>query len=307
MKFEVVCFGALNVDRLYRVRRIAKTGEEGIILGVKESPGGSAANTATGLARLGVKTGYIGKVADDTGGGLLLRAFIDEGVDTEGIGTLKGGRSGSVLVFIDEQSERTMYVDPGANDLIDFDAIDLEYVAGAKFLHLTSFVGEKPLKAQIKIVENLSSTKVTLDPGEIYAKRSWSELRPLIERCFAVLPNEKELSLLTGKGYEEGAAHLIDEGVSVVAVKLGRRGCYVTDGTEKDVVKSFKVNVVDTTGAGDAFCAGFLYGLVRGKPLRHCGILGNFVASRCIMKIGAREGLPKLKELPSDLENSLEG
>jgi len=106
------------------------------------------------------------------------------------------------------------------------------------------------------------------------------------------------LRLLTCEEYEKGAKRLIDAGVRVVAVKLGRNGCYVTDGGEAFLVEPFRVKVMDTTGAGDAFCAGFLYGLVENKPLTECGTLGNFVASRCIMKMGAREGLPRLDELP---------
>jgi len=78
---------------------------------------------------------------------------------------------------------------------------------------------------------------------------------------------------------------------------LGSKGCYVTDGRESHHVEAFKVKVVDTTGAGDAFCAGFLYGLISGKSLYECGRLGNFVASRCIIKMGARTGLPTLADL----------
>jgi ribokinase len=85
--------------------------------------------------------------------------------------------------------------------------------------------------------------------------------------------------------------------VKVVAVKLGSRGCYVTDGRQSHSVEAFKVNVVDTTGAGDAFCAGFLYGLLKHKSLEECGRIGNFVASRCTTKMGARVGLPTLKDL----------
>jgi len=191
-----------------------------------------------------------------------------------------------------------LYVDPGVNDLIDFNEIDLNYVAESAFLHLTSFVGDNPLQAQIKLVESLPDVKATLDPGELYARRGWSKMKPLIERCFAVFPNENELKLLTGEGCEEGAKRLIEAGVKIVAVKLGRRGCYVTDGTEEYFIEPFKVRVVDTTGAGDAFCAGFLYGLIKNKSLKDCGVLGNFVASRCIMKMGAREGLPTPEELP---------
>ena len=85
MKFDVICFGALNTDRLYRVNRIAREDEESYITDFKEAPGGSAANTAVGLARLGLKVGYIGKVSDDREGKLLMKDFEKEGVNTDGI------------------------------------------------------------------------------------------------------------------------------------------------------------------------------------------------------------------------------
>lgn len=90
---------------------------------------------------------------------------------------------------------------------------------------------------------------------------------------------------------------LLDQGPDVVAVKLGRRGCYITNGKEKYLIEPFDARVVDKTGAGDAFCAGFLYGQVEGEDLYECGRLGNFVASRCISKVGARAGLPRASEL----------
>src|SRR3990170_2159296 len=109
MSFEVVCFGALNMDKLYRVNRIAREEEESFILDFKESPGGSAANTAVGLARLGIKTGYVGKVADDREGKLLISDFKREDVDTRGITISNVGRSGTVIGFVDQNGERALY------------------------------------------------------------------------------------------------------------------------------------------------------------------------------------------------------
>jgi len=298
MKFDVVCFGAMNIDRLYRVNHISKADEESEILDLEESPGGSAANTSVGLARLGVKTGYIGKIAAGREGQFLLGAFIKEAINTNGIIVSKTGRSGTVIGFVDQKGERALYVDPGVNDSLEFDEINLEYAAGADFLHLTSFAGDKPFEAQKRLVRTLPDAKVTLDPGTIYARKGWAELKPLVRKCFAVFPSETELSLLTCKDYREGAEVLLAEGVKVVGVKLGEKGCYVTDGEEDHLIGPYKVKVVDSTGAGDAFCAGFLYGLLKGKTLRECGILGNFVASRVLRKMGARNGLPRKEDLP---------
>ncbi|MEM2567292.1 MAG: carbohydrate kinase family protein, partial [Candidatus Bathyarchaeia archaeon] len=132
----------------------------------------------------------------------------------------------------------------------------------------------------------------------LYARKGMKALKPILERSFVFMPNSRELTLLTGvEDYVEGAGKLLELGVKIVAVKLGGKGCYVTDGEESHHAEAFKVRIVDTTGAGDAFCAGFLYGLSNNKSLKECAKLGNFVASRCITKMGARTGLPRLEEL----------
>jgi len=297
MKFDVIGFGALNVDKLYRVNKIAREDEESFVLNFQEASGGSAANTMVSLARLGLKTGYIGKVANDFGGKLLLKDFKREGVDTSGIILTPDGRSGVVTGYVDIKGQRALYVDPGVNDTLEFEEISLEYATQAEFLHLTSFVGERPFKAQNKLVKELPKIRVSLDPGEIYARKGLSTLKTLIERSFVVFPNEGEVRMISGKELKEGSEILLKKGAGIVAVKLGEKGCYVTDGKESHLVKPYQTRVVDTTGAGDAFCAGFLYGLIQGKDLYMCAMLGNFVASHCITKIGARTGLPRLPEL----------
>ncbi|MEM2103597.1 MAG: carbohydrate kinase family protein [Candidatus Bathyarchaeia archaeon] len=297
--FDCVGFGALNVDKLYKVNRIVGPDEEGFIVGFEQDCGGSAANTVVGLARLGCRVGFIGKVAGDPEGKMLFEDFRREGVDTGGVVMAGNGRSGVVMGFVDENGERALYVDPGVNDTLEFEEIEKEYACKTMFLHLTSFVGIKPFEAQKKLVQTLpENVKVSLDPGELYARRGVKQLKPIISKCHVLMLNAKELALLAGKrDYLTGVEMLLKIGVEIVAVKLGSKGCYVAGGAERHHIKAFKVNVVDTTGAGDAFCAGFLYGLINNKSLEECGKLGNFVASRCIMKMGARAGLPHLKEL----------
>ncbi|MEJ2272310.1 MAG: PfkB family carbohydrate kinase [Candidatus Bathyarchaeota archaeon] len=112
-----------------------------------------------------------------------------------------------------------------------------------------------------------------------------------------MLPIEIEINQLTGEDYQEGAKTFLKLGAEMIAVKLGKKGCYVTDGKESHLIEGYNVDVVDTTGAGDAFNAGFIYGLIIGKDLYTCGMLGNFVASRCVSMIGARSGLPKVTDL----------
>jgi ribokinase len=297
--FDAVGFGALNVDKLFKVDRIAVAEEESFVTDYAETCGGSAANAVVGLARLGCKVGFLGKVASDNEGRKLLEDFNRESVDTSGIAVAKRGRSGTVMGFIDKKGERALYVDPGVNDTIESNEMIEEYASKTRFLHLTSFVGEKPFQTQKKLVQALpKSVKLSIDPGALYARKGLAKLEPIMERAFASMPNARELKLLTEENdYRRGAEALLKKGVRVVAVKLGSRGCYVTDGKKSHLVEPFKVKVVDTTGAGDAFCAGFLYGLISGQSLDACGRIGNFVASRCITKMGARAGLPTLRDL----------
>jgi len=301
MKFDAIGFGALNVDKIFRVPKIAHEEEETFVFDLEETAGGSAANTIVGLARLGLKTGLIGKVGTDHEGQLLLDDFKREGIDTDGIVVSKSGNSGTVAAYVDKKGERALYVHPSVNDTLTFEEIDLEYARQSRFVHLTS-VDRKPFQAQKKLVIELSDIEVSFDPGEIYARKRLKALKPIIQRSSVVLPSEGELKMLTGKNWKEGARALLKEGAGIVAVKLGERGCYVADGKEAHLIEPFKVKVVDTTGAGDAFCAGFIYGLVKGKDLYQCGRFGNFVASRCITQVGARKGLPRLHEVEAALK-----
>lgn len=292
MRLDVVGFGALNVDKLYRVKRIARAGEESVITRYDETPGGSAANTIVGLARLGVNVGYIGKIANDKEGEFQLKSLKEENIDITNVIISEEGRSGTVIGFVDENGERALYVNPGVNDTLKFEEINQTYLRNTKFLHLTSFVGKNPFKVQKNIVETLSESKLSFDPGELYTQKGFMALRPIIKKSYVLFLNGREQKTLTGKDFQTGSKILLETGVQIVAVKLGEKGCYVTNGREKYLIDAYQGKVVDTTGAGDAYCAGFLYGLVMRKDLYTCARLGNFVASCKIQKIGSREGLP---------------
>jgi ribokinase len=299
-KFDAIGFGALNVDTLLKVDKIAGAEEESFIHDSTEACGGSAANTMVGLARLGCKVGFVGKVANDHEGKLQLDCFNAEGVNTDGIMRSEKGKSGVCLGFVDKKGARALYINSGVNDQIEFRELQAPYVTDTQFLHLSSFVGEKSFRTQKKLLSYMpNSVKISFDPGSLYAQRGFSAIEPIIQNSYVMTPNEGELKQITGeREIPEGARALLDAGAKIVAVKLGAKGCYVTNGQEKQTIQPFKVSVVDTTGAGDAFNAGFLYGLIHNKTLTQCGRLGNYVAALSVTKSGARAGLP----YESDLE-----
>ena len=296
---EVIGFGALNLDILCMVERLAKAGEHVAIRDIREFSGGSAANTISGLSRLGVKTGFIGAVGNDSEGRKILDDFSRDGVNLDGIIHLDG-RTGVIIGFVDSEGERTLYPYPGVNDRIEIKHINLEYVKKTRFLHLSSFVNEKQFKAQKELVERLEEfpeIKISFSPGILYSRRGLKDLLPIIKKSLILFVNETEIEEITGEDYKEGSKTLIDSGTEIVAVTLGKDGCYLRTRNENYHIPAYPTKVIDTTGAGDAFATGFLYGIIQNKRIPYCGRLGNKIASMCIEKFGSRTGLPSKKEI----------
>ena len=292
---EVIGIGALNYDVLYVVERIAGPGEEVGIIDINKAPGGSAANTIVALARLGVDTGFIGVLGNDNEGDIILNTFRKEGVDA----VIKriNGCTGAAIGFIDSKGERTLYIYPGVNDELRINDIDMEFVANSKFVHMSSFVNRAQLEMLCEVATQLkeSKSKLSFSPGMLCSKYELADLCTIIERSEVVFLSENELeSLVSGDNYEHRASKLLDIGASIVCVTLGERGCYVVNtAAESYLVEAYPADdVVDTTGAGDAFAAGFLYGLLHSKSIYECARAGNLLASYCIRKYGSRDGLP---------------
>ena len=295
-KLDVVGLGALNYDVLYAVERIARGGEEVGILDIKKAPGGSAANTIVALARLGAAVGFVGVVGSDEEGQLILDDFRTEGVATRI--ARADGYTGAAIGFVDAEGERALYIYPGVNDQLDMAAIDLEFVNDAQFLHTSSFVNDAQLGMQRELARKMQA-KLSFSPGMLCFTYKLSNLEELIACSTVVFLSLAELNcLMVGVDYENGAELLIGSGAQIVCVTLGAKGCYIADRSgATHLIASYPTQAVDTTGAGDAFAAGFLFGLLHEKSLPECGTIGNFVASRCIREYGCRKGLPSARDL----------
>ncbi|MEN6574500.1 carbohydrate kinase family protein, partial [Methanobacterium aggregans] len=265
-------------------------------------------NTIVGLSRLGLKAGFIGKVAGDREGEILLQNLQNEDVNTDGVFLAPEGRSGSVSGFVDEEGQRALYVDPGVNDLIEPNEVERDYINGIRVLHLTSFVANsssQSLESQKKILNEIpEGVVVSFDPGMLYIERGLDFLEKFLLKTDILLINEVELKLLLNEEYEtaidaceEGSKKLLDYGIKVVVVKRGDKGAYVTDGRSSHFIDALKVRCVDTTGAGDAFNAGFIYGFIRGEGIQKSAQIGNFVAACSVQEKGATEGLPDSSRL----------
>jgi len=306
---EVIGLGALNIDHMYRVESILDDGEA-VVDEAKSFPGGSAANTIYGLAKLGVNTGYTGVVGGDEGGEILLQDFQKVGVDTNQLRVKPGVKTGSVLCLSDRLGRRSLYVVPGANSLLSIDDLDLTYINQAKWLHLSSFADDRQFKVLFELMDKLaSSVKLSFAPGVLHAIKEMAILSPILSRTHLLFVNQREIRHLTGEDVIAGAESCLKRGCRMVVVTLGKgmtlklgrstvtAVSYIRDAENEYAIEPSSQDIiseVDATGAGDAFAAGFLYGLLKGKRLNECGSLGDIVARFSLTELGAREGLPAL-------------
>ncbi len=305
---EVIGFGALNMDHLYRVKQIVLDGEVPIDH-VTVTPGGSAANTIYGLAKLGVRTGFVGTIGDDAQGKACLSDLRSIGVDTTHIRIKKAKKTDIALCITDELGNRAIYLLPGANSVLNSQDIDANYLRQARIVHFSSFVDEKQFIIQAELLGELSgSVKISFAPGMLYAVRGMQTLSPLLQKTDVLFINKDELEKLTGENLVAGAKECLKQGCQVVVVTLGKGltlepGKVIT-GYICDKDHEYKVEAavdfggqLDSTGAGDAFAAGFLFGLVKQRRLDECGRLGDIMAHFAMKEVGARQSLPTLHTL----------
>jgi ribokinase len=307
-KIDVVGFGAMNIDHLCQVKELVVDGEQSVTDFVS-IPGGSAANTIYGLARLGIKTGFVGTVGVDKSGKALIDDFQTSAVDISQI-RVKEAETGATTCLSDKLGRRAIYVSPGANNMLDRKDMDIDYFNQARLVHMSSFASDKQLKLQVDLAKKLKdSVRLSLAPGMIYVTKGLKALAPLFKKNFVAFMNREEIERLTGKDFQAGARELVKIGCHIVVVTLGKgldRGksgivtAYILDGKKEHEVMSKRLSRKsgpETTGAGDAFATGFLFGLLKDKSIEECGRLGDIVAGFAIEKVGARKGLPTLPQL----------
>jgi ribokinase len=303
------------MDYIYRVESLPGDAETADTAGNEVSgmepegtwPGGSSANTVYGLAKLGISTGFIGTVGDDSDGRKMLEDFRSVGTDTGGIKTRHGVKTGNAKCLVDSRDHRSIRVSPEANSLLSIEDIDVDYVNNAELIHISSFVDEKQYEMLLGLMQKISpEVKVSFSPGALWASKGIKALSPVLKRAYVLFLNGDEIRQMTGQDMDKGAARCLELGCRIVAVTLGKgqtlnkvtAAAYIRDtGGEYIIERTEELKVADTTGAGDAFAAGFLYGLLEGKNMKECGLLGDTVARFSIAGNGARQGLPTREQL----------
>jgi len=271
----------------------------------KRAAGGAPANVAVACSRLGLKSGFIGKVGDD-GFGRFLRSTLKEGgVDVSRLYLEKGGKTTLAFVSVDTDGERHFEFCRGTDALLRPEEIDTEYLRSSRVFHFSSIslISESARKATLKAVRAArnSGLTVTYDPNlRLNLWESAKEARKWIgvglEMAEVVKLNEEELEFMFGPGVEEGAEKVL-ETADKVFVTLGKRGCYYADESSRGYSSPYQVKVIDTTGAGDGFMGGVIYGVLKGWEAERTASFSNAAGALTVIGIGVIASLPKLDDV----------
>jgi sugar/nucleoside kinase (ribokinase family) len=263
-----------------------------------ETSGGSAANTAAGLASLGGRIGFIGKVADDVLGDVFTHDLRATGVEFDPLlpgASAEGHATARCLILVTEDAERTMNTFLGVSSLLGPDDIDADLVARASVVYTEGYLWDPPdaKKAIVKAMETARATggRAALSLSDMFCvDRHRHEFLELIDAHVDVLfANESEIVSLFEVGSFAEAADAVAGRCEIAALTRGADGAtIVTADGRVDVPAAPVAQVVDTTGAGDLFAAGFLHGLTTGRPLEECGRIGALAAAECIAHVGPR-------------------
>jgi sugar/nucleoside kinase (ribokinase family) len=260
-------------------------------------PGGCAVNTGSALAKIGVGCSWVGAVGQDGFGDYLGSELARRGLHLKGLRQLAGAATSASMVIVNPRGERAFIHHVGANALLSEKHLDWAAIKRHKILHiggsfLMPALDGKPLARVLKRARALG-LKTSLDT--VYnPKLNWAKvLKPCLPHVDYFLPSFEEARQLLGPLSPLAMAkRFMAEGAGAVAIKMGARGSFVYDGVRGRQTPAFKVRVVDTTGAGDAFCAGFLAGILKGLSLESAARLGNALGSACCTRAGAYDGIP---------------
>ena len=281
MTAEIVVVGSVNVDRRIGVPTLPAPGETVLATTVEQLSGGKGANQAVAAARLGRRTAFVGAIGDDEQGTWLRDRLADEGVDTEHLVVVPGA-SGLALVFVDPAGENSIVVAPGANAGLAAAAVaTAEPVLADAAAVLVQC--EIPVAAIAEAVR-LAAGLVVLNPAPAVSLPD-----DLWARVDVAVPNRRELAQLAGLGPD---ADLVTMARALpcarVVVTLGPEGALVVDGDHVEMVPAPAVRVVDTTGAGDCFCAALADGLVGGASLVEATRGAVQAAALSVQQVGAQ-------------------
>ncbi len=303
---DVACIGILVADVIAKpVDSIPKPGLLERIDSISIYSGGCAMNAGIDMAKIGLRTAVLGKTGNDSFGTFLCDELAKYGVETKGVSKDTKVQTSASVVISASNGERSFLHTVGANGTFCYDDVNWEVIEDSKIVFVAgtmlmdAFDGADCARVLKKCKE---MGKITVLDTAWDSRGRWMDvLAPCMPYIDVFMPSIDEAIELAGG--EEDPAKIadifFDMGVGQVVIKLGSRGCYLreTRDAEGVVIPCFTVKAVDTTGAGDSFCAGFLSGMAKGLSFSECGRLANAVGAHCVQAMGASTGIRSYEEI----------
>jgi ribokinase len=293
---DIIVVGSLNADLVVRSPRFPKPGETISGEDLQIIPGGKGANQAVAAARQGVKTTMVGRVGSDSFGPFLVDNLNANQVDTTHV-TVDPSATGTAIIVVDTNGQNSIVLSPGANGNVSPKDVESASFLSSKLLLLQL---EIPTPTVLHAAQQARAHGLTVILNPAPAKLLPSELLSAVD---ILIPNESELSLLTGSpvndiaSAETAANEMLKQGVKTVIVTLGSKGALLVTDAQAKLVNTFDVNVLDTTAAGDAFIGGFASAILRGKSLEDSVRYGCACGALATTKFGAQPSLPTKAEV----------
>lgn len=308
---DVSCVGILVADVITKpVDSVPKSGLLTRVDSIELFSGGCAMSAGIDMSKIGVKTAVLGKVGKDSFGKFLKDELIKFSVSVDGIVEDEGVQTSASVVLSESGGERSFLHCVGANGTFSYEDINWEVVENSKIVFVAGtmlmdkFDGDDCARF-LKRCKEMGKTTV-LDTAWDSKGRWMSVLAGSMPYIDVFMPSYEEAVELSGETEVEKIADVFfEKGVKQVVIKLGSRGCYLRETKDAPAVTipSFKVKAVDTTGAGDSFCAGFIAGMVRGLSFEECGRFANATGAHCVMAKGATTGIKSFEEINEFIKN----
>ena len=308
----IICIGILVADVVGRpLKAVPDPGRLVLVDEMSLHTGGCAINTATALARLGLPVEVVGKIGLDPFGDFVLNALMERGIGCRGIKRDKEAGTSATMVMVAPDGERRFVHYIGANAHLTLDDIDISMVDAGSILHIAGSLVMPGIDGQptAELLRHARLAGVTTFLDTVWDDTGrWMDiLAPCLPYIDYFVPSLPEGQALTGlDNPKDIASALLERGVRTVGLKMGVDGCLVmsSDG-QANHLPAFQVDVVDATGAGDAFAAGFIAGVWQGWPLEQTARFANAVGALCVTGLGATGGVRSLPETLTFLESAL--
>ena len=299
---EILMLGDINIDTVWPVSEFPTPGRDGLTETVKVEMGGAVINSAIVLDNLGQRTSLLGCVGKDVWAEQMTRELAQTNINQKHVYVKPESTTGLTFIIVTPDGERTMFSYRGANIQLEIQDIDEDAFKDVGILHISGYALLKPPQKNavwraVDLAKN-HNVQICLDTGLEPAIQNPKDLRRLLGELTLCISGPQEISILLGStSPEEAADLLLSSGVQLAAIKLGEKGSFVADDKGRFFCPSFPVDAVDTTGAGDSFTAGVLYGWTHGLSLPASAVLASALGALAASAYGAGFSLPDRKHV----------